>query len=380
MHFRRFKYLAILIACLCFSGFAHAQDSGDGGDNPDAANLFNSARRFIAKGDYSNAILVLNRAIQLQPDKLEYREQLAYTYYLDQNLEQATKIISPLLRNDQATPMTFQIGGDIYQANRDPKGAEKLYKRGLHKFPSSGGLYNDLGQLYFNMSKYSDALRSWVKGIQSDPGFSLNYYNASRTYYYSDDKVWAIIYGEIFVNLEPFTTHTAEIKGILMESYKKIFASPQMITGDLPPMRNERGNRDQSAVPDFRKAFLNTLAKNAEVITGGVTPESLVMLRVRFLLDWNNLYHLYYPFALFDDQQELLKQGLFEAYNQWIFGPAANYSAFKNWTALHKDQYDRLIKYLEDHPLKLRNGEFYNTGKIEFIPAEDQRAAGSQPN
>lgn len=368
------KYSLLLSAIFCVSAPVLAQVNDYSG-NSDAQNLFLSSNNFIAKGDYSNAILVLNRAIQLAPDSLQYRQQLAYTYYLNQDYDRASGIIKPLLKKDEATVTTFQIGGDIYQAVKDLKGAEKLYKRGLRKFPGSGELDNELGQLYFNTSKYSDALRTWVRGIQADPGYSLNYYNAARMYYYSNDKVWAIIYGEVFINLESFTAHTAEIKGILLESYKKLFANPQALQGNLPPMSGDKSDRDRQTVLDFRKAFLSTLAKNAAVITSGITPETLVMLRTRFLLDWNNFYRVYYPFALFDYQQALIQQGLFEAYNQWVFGPAANYGAFKNWTVLHKADYDRMINYLQDHPLKLLSGQFYNTGRVEYIPAEDQKAA-----
>ncbi len=368
------KYFLLLSAIFCVSAPVFAQVNDNSG-NSDAQNLFLSSNSFITKGDYSNAILVLNRAIQLAPDSLQYRQQLAYTYYLNQDYDRASGIIKPLLKKEEATVTTFQIGGDIFQAVKDLKGAEKLYKRGLRKFPGSGELDNELGQLYFNTSKYSDALRTWVKGIQVDPGYSLNYYNAARMYYYSNDKAWAIIYGEIFINLESFTAHTAEIKGILLESYKKLFANPRALVGDLPAMDAGSNSRDRQTVLDFRKAFLRVLGKNAEVITSGITPETLVMLRTRFLLDWNNFYRIYYPFALFDYQQALIQQGLFEAYNQWVFGPAANYGAFKNWTVLHKADYDRLINYLQDHPLKLLSGQFYNTGRVEYIPAEDQKAA-----
>ena len=35
-----------------------------------------------------------------------------------------------------------------------------------------------------------------------DPSFGSNYYNACKYYYYNKSKVWCLIYGEIFVNIE----------------------------------------------------------------------------------------------------------------------------------------------------------------------------------
>src|SRR5690606_27241403 len=103
------------------------------------------------------------------------------------------------------------------------------------------------------------------------------------------------------------------------------------------------------------------------VITTGIEPESLIMLRTRFLLDWYNFYCLRYPYALFDFQRRLLKDGMFVAYDQWIFGPVANQAEYMAWTTLHKTDYDAFSVWQRNHPLKLREDEFYNTGKIATI-------------
>ncbi len=109
------------------------------------------------------------------------------------------------------------------------------------------------------------------------------------------------------------------------------------------------------------------MAKQVSVIATGIEPESLIMLRTRFLLDWYKFYGVKYPYALFDFQRKLLRDGMYEAYNIWLFGPAANQAEYKSWTALHKAEYDNFTTWQRNHPLKLRNDEFYNTGKIASI-------------
>ena len=42
-------------------------------------------------------------------------------------------------------------------------------------------------------------------------------------------KYGALIYGEIFINIESFTSRTAEIKNILLDGYKKLFADPDLL-------------------------------------------------------------------------------------------------------------------------------------------------------
>jgi len=47
-------------------------------------------------------------------------------------------------------------------------------------------------------------------------------------YYLTTDKTWSILYGEIFLNIEPSSTLAPEVKNILLEDYKKLFAEPDL--------------------------------------------------------------------------------------------------------------------------------------------------------
>ena len=120
-----------------------------------------------------------------------------------------------------------------------------------------------------------------------DPNYSKNYYNACKYYYFTTDKVWSILYGEIFINMEPLSTHSPEIKTILLESYKKLFASTD-ITKDT------RGNNA------FAIAFIKTMNKQSSVAAAGINAESLTMIRTRFILDWFQDYAAKFPFKLFE--------------------------------------------------------------------------------
>jgi hypothetical protein len=44
-------------------------------------------------------------------------------------------------------------------------------------------------------------------------------------------------------------------------------------------------------------------------------------------------------------QQQLLQEGLYDAYNQWIFGSTENLPAFQNWTVAHKEDYTMLQNF-----------------------------------
>lgn len=346
--------LVAFLLILCCHGVSWSQT--------DATQLYNTARSFMRSGDYANAILVLNRAVALSPESAEYRKQLAFAYYLNNNLPQAEKVIKDVLTSDAVDVQTYQIEGNIIKARGDLKGAEKNYRKGLKKFPASGTLYNELGQIYADQRQYTDALKAWTTGIKVDPALASNYYNAAKTYYYSKDKVWTVLYGEIFIDLERYTSRTTEMKNTLLAAYKDLFNSGLVAGAATPDPANV-------SAPDFRQSFLRALGKGATTITSrGITPETLVMLRTRFVLEWANFYKLVFPFSLFDYQQQLLREGLFEAYNQWIFGPATSLNNYKAWVKQHQGVMNRLIHYLNTHPLVPAQGQFYQEGKVTFEP------------
>ncbi|RBL93869.1 hypothetical protein DF182_15370 [Chitinophaga flava] len=359
MHMRSSLLKTVFVAGVLFSQVTMAQD---------ARELYNTATNFMRNGDYSNAVLVLNQALQLEPDNFEFRKQLGFTFYLKGDLNKAKSVIEPLLSKKEADVQVFQIAGNIYKGREEWKTVQKMYDKALRKFPNSGELYNDNGSLQMGFKMYDAALRSWLKGIEQDPGFPGNYYNATKTYYYSNTPLWSIIYGEIFMNMESFTTRTAEVRNIVLESYKRLFNDPSLLDSMVPEEEGKKGRKGRSE-DSFIQAYKQCLGKQLSVITGGVDPDALIMARTRFLLDWYSNQSGRYPYSLFDFQQKMLQQGMFESYNHWLFGPAANQAAYKAWIALHKQDYDDFLKYQRNHPLKPRPEEYYNDGKFTLINA-----------
>ena len=212
------KKTFLLLAVIFFQTILLAQD---------VAELQKNAKVFMQNDDYPNAILILNRALALQPNNLEVAKDLGLNYYFAKEYTKAIEVLKPLLDRDDVDDQCFQIDGDSYWALDQPKDCEKVYKKGIKKLPNSGILYNDLGQLLWTQKDFS-AIKQWEKGIEMDPGFAKNYFNACKYYYFTTDKVWSVIYGEIFLNIDPLNASTPEIKNILLEGYKKLFADTDL--------------------------------------------------------------------------------------------------------------------------------------------------------
>lgn len=311
-----------------------------------AAELQTTAHAFTQQGDYTNAVLVLNRATQMDAANIEISKDLALNYYLLRDNNRALEIIKPLLDNPQADDQVFQIAGNIYKQSGLTKDCEKLFRKGLKKLPQSGALYNELGELLWQQQDYS-AIKQWEKGIEADPNYSKNYYNASKYYYLTSENVWSILYAEIFINMEPLNAHAAEVKDILTESYKRLFANNNLF----------KDNKDKSK---FVLAFIETMNKQNVVAASGINAETLTMLRTRFILDWYQDNAAKFPFKLFDLQKQLLQDGLFDAYNQWVFGSVENLSAYQNWTKIHSSEYTDFSHFQKGRIFKLPPAQYYH--------------------
>jgi Tfp pilus assembly protein PilF len=313
------------------------------------ASMKETARNYMRSGDWDNAILVLNRAIQQDPTNLDYQKDLAMTFYYKKDYVRGMELVKDLLERDDADVIVYQIGGNIYKALEEVKEAEKMYKKGLKKFPKSGPLFSEYGELLWAKKDYS-AITQWEKGIEMDPSFAGNYYNAAVYYFYTQDKLWTIIYGEIFVNMEYLTERATEMKKLVLKAYKeKLFT-------------NVDGGKEDKKKSNFNKAVLNTYNRQASVVDRGMNLETLHMLRTRFVLDWfnNNNTAKQFPYRLFEYQQQLIREGMFEAYNQWLFGSVENLSAYDQWTRSNIEASEKFSNFQKGRVFKIPAGQFYH--------------------
>lgn len=333
------KILPLLLSfCIVIAGQAQPQD---------IKTLQETARTFMRSGDYDNAIIVLARALQQDNKNLELQKDLVMTYYLKRDFAKALEGIKPLVDRSDADVETYQIAGNVYKGLEEAKDCEKIYKKALKKFPKSGALYSEYGELLWATKDYS-AITQWEKGIETDPGYSGNYYNAALFYFYTKDKVWSLIYGEIFVNMESFNERGAAMKEMLLRGYKeKLFA-------DADLMKDQ-----EKSSSEFAKAFLQGMGKQSSLAGKGINTEVLTMIRTRFILDWYSANASRFPLRLFDFQLQLIREGMFNAYNQWLFGPVDNLAAYDNWTRTNSGEYSAFNNFQRSRIFKIPAGQYY---------------------
>jgi Tfp pilus assembly protein PilF len=303
-----------------------------------------TAYSFMKTGDHDNAILVLNKALQTEPDNEQLLQDIALAYFYKKDFGQARVYAKKLIDRDEVDVVSYQIAGTVFRALEEVKEADKMYKKALKRYPKSGALYNEYGELLWSQND-ENAIAEWEKGIQADPSYPGNYYHASSYYFFTKDKVWSIIYGEIFVNMEYLTDRATEIKRQLLSAYKeKLFINNSEETKSSNP---------------FASAVYGVYEKQSSLTGKGKSVEILTMIRTKFILDWYAQHGAKYPFRLFDYQQQLLRTGMFEAYNQWLFGPVENLAAFEQWTKTNAEAYKKFTNFQKNRVFKIPAGQFY---------------------
>ena len=332
------KYFIItaLLFASCNAGFAQ---------QPTVKEMYQTAKNFMQQGDYDNATLEFNNVLKQEPDNVEILKDYAYLNCLKKDYPKAIIIGKFLADKPGADAQVYQILGIAYKGSKDYVSCNKLYQVALKKLPNSGILYNEYGELLALDNNLPISIQAWETGILKDPNYANNYYNAVM-YFGKFDKnlLWQLLYGEIFINLESFTQRTAEIKSLLMDGYKKLYAEY-----DFEKLSND------ATLSVFERAIFEQLNKSKSLATTGVLPEDVAALRTRFILDWfyNNANEKQ-PYQLFEYQQYLMREGMFDAYNQWVFGAANSPSAYQIWLNTHDKEVAAFKQYQQSKVFKLR--------------------------
>lgn len=357
-----YKYIKhILFVMIALAGITSAQAQTIW-PTPEVEELYKQARQHHTKGNINQAIVLYQQAIKMAPNVVVLHRELAHAYYLTGNYEEAKNRLEPIIKSDEADAQTYQVMATVLDATGDVKKAKNMLKKGLNQYPNSGILFNQMGKIYENEGEKVYALESYLDGIEADPKYHVNYYDATHMYMYTNKMVWAILYGEMFLNMEHHTPRANEARKMVMAAYKRLFSTFQ--TGDVPQFGGRKSNGRTS---DFEQAVYETYIKQALVVADGFTIENLIMLRTRFMMDWTMTHAKQYPFTLFIRQDKLIRNGYFDMYNQWLLGQTENPQQFEAWKKFHPDAIPAIESWMQQNRYQPAVTDAYNDKKVDGI-------------
>lgn len=308
-------------------------------------------------GKYTEALQLLEEAQRLDPDEITYPYELAYTYTAMKEYKKASDILEKLLTHKDLFARVYQSLGNAYDYQGLSDKAIRTYEDGLKKFPNSGGLYLELGNMQRAKEDYNKALDYYEKGIEQDPAYSSNYYWAARIFCQSTEEVWGMIYGEIFMNLEPGSDRTATISKLLYDTYRSQITFPTDTSAAVSFSR--QGNTislDDLKDPAKFKLPFGSGAYEFTLILAimgerKIDLPALNRIRTKFTqVYFSGKNGRDYPNVLFEYQKKMMDAGHLEAYNFWLLSRGEE-AAFANWRSENEDKWNDFVKWFTSNPL-----------------------------
>ncbi len=320
------------------------------------------------KQDYTRALALLETAAKLDPTNSAYPYEIAYVYYRQKEYQKTIKILQKLINKYQPRQEYYRLIGNAYDMLEQHKKSQKIYLEGLKHFPDGGIFYLELGGLAYRSGNTDMAVDYWEDGIKNAPQFASNYYWCAKLYCHSSEKIWGVIYGELFLNIEPDTKRSLEISQLMYKTYEEAM--------HLEPSANWLSLSKRARIfllledvynveVPFQVAYelslsagLDSLATNNQTVSQA-NIALMHTLRNEFTKVWyNKTYHEEYTNVLFDWHKDLIAAGHFEAYNYWLLRKG-NSQEFSNWFDNNNKAFQAFVKWIEKNAFEPNNKHLF---------------------
>lgn len=344
------------ILILLFFAFLFIQPSFSQTNDEIAIEKCMEAIKLMDDGHIDRSIELLKQARKLDSKNLIYPYEIAYAYYLKKDYKEAANILKKLEKHKDVNDLVYQLLGNSYDYLGNRKDAMKAYERGLKKFPKSGKLYLEMGIIQLHEEKFDKALDCFEKGISVEPVFSSNYYWAAKLFCSSDEEVWGMIYGELFMNLERNSKRTAEISKLLYDTYKDEIK----VVGDTA-LTVSFSKNSVVAIPDniekLRMPFGVGVYEPTLLLSAlgckEVNMQTLSDMRANFVdIYFEKGYNRRYPNVLYEYQKKIKDSGHMEAYSYWVLMQGDKYE-YMNWQMANQEKWNAFLDWFSENPIDI---------------------------
>jgi hypothetical protein len=168
------------------------------------------------------------------------------------------------------------------------------------------------------------------------------------------EKVWAVIYGEIYCNLSSNADRTSQIGSLVYRWYE---GSLSRKGNGLSANLTENAQSAQKQVP-FESLFEQAYLMGAVGVKSDFPPLSiqrLIDIRKNQLSLWSQ--RKLPETELVRWQEAILSAGHFEAYNYWLF-KGARPEEFSEWSKNHEDQFQAWLDWRSKNPFQVHTPDF----------------------
>ncbi len=326
------------------------------GQSDKAVAHANRAIQLMDQGLGRQAIAEWDKAIALEPGIAAYQYERTLCYVMEKDYVTALSMLTPIYRDSNLYDRGYQLMGNIYSLQNDSAQAVNYYREGIAAVPTSGRLHYEIGAAAFIDRKIPEALDWWKRGTRVEPGFATNYYWLAKVYAESKEKLWSVLYGEAFLNLERASERTKEVSKLLFDTW-----NAALRFGDtLDPIN--LASEDVLEIPsplgpnqmNFAMAFEFTVANGGQhlIPASGVLKKlslpQLVDLRTRFIKAWTQGgKDTTYRNDILAFQAQIAKAGWIKEYFYWLYS-YGDKKAMNEYFRTNEHRYDTFLAWFGD--------------------------------
>lgn len=356
------KYLVLLIILFTAPIIGRSQTAAD---SARAQELYEQGAKLVDDGKFDEGIEVYRSAEKILPNTFMFPYEIAYAELLRKDYKKAIELIRPIVNHPEATDRGYQLLGSAYDELDDSTKAYEAYTEGLTHFAKSGRLYLERGILQARRDNISGAMKDFEAGIEKAPSFPSNYYYAALECS-SNHKIWSLIYGEIFMNLEPNTKRTQTISKLLYDVYKdgiklkgdttvlSLAPDPAVVIDDNTNVTLQRFPFEEAVAI---KIFFSFKEQKTRKLPDGLDLQSMLDIRKEFLNRWYaegtdssilNKGNKDFPVALFDWDKQVRDAGFEDQYNLWLLC-VGNAEEAKSLVTQNQEKFTQFFNWFKDH-------------------------------
>jgi len=185
--------------------------------------LFEEGSKLFREERFKEAVAAFEKFLEKNPDLYQVHFSLGNCYKEMRDVEQALKEYQVILDNvdeknekdKKLKAKTLAAIGECYLETDEMDSAQEYFKQSLALSPDDEILAYNVGEIYFAHQKLDEAIEYFKLASEIKPGWSDPYYKLGLVYLNKNDSQKAIEYLSKFLEKEPDSARSVNVKNII---------------------------------------------------------------------------------------------------------------------------------------------------------------------
>lgn len=121
------------------------------------------------KNNYSEALNYFQKAVDTDPNNINYLTELATTHYRLKNYDEAIRTYNKIISIEKNDSFAYNNIGNIYSIKNDYANAESYFRKAIEIDPCSIPSYSNLALMFDENNRKDDAIEVLKQGIEANP-------------------------------------------------------------------------------------------------------------------------------------------------------------------------------------------------------------------